>query len=74
MQITGEIDHYTIRIYVDNVLHLYIWKEQLLGFQSWIDTKRRHVIEYYLKDGKILSEYDDRETWVQVLKILEENL
>lgn len=41
-----------------------------LNFQSWIDDTKdvKYHIEYYLENRTILTEYENREDWEEILK------
>lgn len=64
----------SIRILINGYIHLLVKEDEFLGFQSWIENKRKFFIEIYLKNGKILLGYDVREKWELILKLLNENL
>ena len=67
----------TLRIYIDGILHLRIYNGVLLentDLQSWIDdtrSPRMYCIELYHRKKAILLEYDDKELWEKILKILD---
>lgn len=67
-----EVRHLSIRIYINDALHLLIKLENLIGIQSWINRKNNYSIEYSMKDGaEILSEYDDLDLWKSILEQLD---
>jgi hypothetical protein len=41
----------SIKIYIDDLIHLSLKREDIIGFQSWIegDDTKRYIIEYYTK-------------------------
>jgi hypothetical protein len=61
-----------IKIFINDVLHLMIKKDEFTGLQSWIigDEKKTYYIEFYLKSGDILAEYDNKEKWTKILTLL----
>lgn len=66
-----EQSFYAIKVYIDNIIHLYIRRTQLIGFQAWRDNKTCLKIEFTLRDGTILTEYDDIEKFTQILNALD---
>ena len=68
------IDHYSIRIYFGEVLHLYVKRLELLGLQSWRDGEHSYSIEFTLTGGSITAEYDDADKWRVILKALDDIL
>jgi len=67
-----------IKIYFNDVIHLTLRQDNLLGFQSWIlgDEHETYWIEYTMKDGvEILTGYDKIDKWKTILELLDkENL
>lgn len=68
-----------IKIYINDLLHVYIKKEDLTGLQSWIEgASNSHVktyhIEFYTKNGEIECVYDSKEKWTELLKLLNEKI
>lgn len=63
-----------IKIYINGLLHLSINRNELLGIQSWLKgTKRRmYYIEFTMRTREILSNYDSRATWAEILKLLDQ--
>lgn len=66
--------HYTPNfiVLVDNLPHIAIQGE-LQGFQSYIDVykpKGAFFIEYFTEVGGIISQYEERELWEQILNNL----
>lgn len=73
--ITLVVHNLYIRIYINGLLHLAIKEENLVAIQSYVSgTDARYCIDYILKDSYITSNYDTREKWQAVLKLLDENL
>ena len=71
-----KINKKQIKIYIDDILHLSIVREELISIQSWImgyDGYRKYHIEYTTKTNTIESEYDNIEKWKKILKLLDEN-
>jgi len=66
------IYHYrSLKIYFDDVLHLYI--KHLTSFQSWVNNvQKKYIIEYYdNKNNEIKTEYLDEDIWKNILKQLD---
>lgn len=74
MTITAKTQISTLKIYVDNILHLSIPKVKFLSLQSWMERKDLYCIEIYLDGAAILLEYTTMEKWILVLKLLDEHL
>lgn len=74
--ITIKRDNEQLRIYFDDILHLYIKMNDLIGIQSWIDINSGgFFIEYYFSTGpKITCNYNVRTRWTEMLKLLEQNI
>lgn len=73
MEISIKVEFGVIKIFFDDVLHLRFNKDKLLGFQSWVYDEK-FIIEYYLVGGSIETEYNNKEKWKKILKLLDENL
>jgi hypothetical protein len=64
-----------LRITINGILHLSLTRSKLLGVQSWINEReQRFVIEYTMRGGTILCDYDSREKWASILEQLGELL
>ena len=60
------------KVYVNNTLHLFIRQKELNGFESWIETENKFVIQFNFKNGEVmLSEYDNKNIWQEILKNLD---
>ncbi len=60
-----------LSIYFDTILHIKIKLDEFVGIQSW-RSGGVFFIEYILKTNRIKSEYDTKEKWLAVLKLLDE--
>lgn len=60
-----------MKIMINELPHLYLSKKPI-GYQSFIDEHRlvKYVIEYYTETQTIVTEYDERTTWDEILKQL----
>lgn len=68
---------YSLKIYIDNILHLEIRMENHDGIQSWYEDsgKKMFCIEFYRKVGaSILLEYDEKDKWETILKLIDKNI
>lgn len=50
----------SIKIYIDDLIHLSLKREDIIGFQSWIegDDTKRYIIEYYTKHNSNIINYE----------------
>lgn len=68
-------DHYAVRVYFGDVLHLYFDRAQFAGLQSWNDHAASYSIEIIMRDGAaITTEYDHYDKWRAVLAALDDVL
>jgi hypothetical protein len=64
-----------LRIYIDGILHVHLLSDKYVGLQSWIDGGAKYCIELTVSEGKnIKMEYENKQTWVAILKLLDENM
>lgn len=73
MKIDIIIEFNKVKIFFDDILHLFFIKDEFLGLQSW-KTDDRYIIEYILKTNVINCEYDSYDKWKNILKLLNEKL
>lgn len=64
----------TVKVYINDILHLCYHQNRFLGMQSWKQDKNHYCIELILKGGKILCEYDNHDKWIEVIKLLDSNI
>ena len=63
-----------IKIYINDILHLYITYKDNFSFQSYIDkdkndnSKYMYYIEYYFDGQTIETGYENKEDWENILK------
>lgn len=74
MKVELLINHYDIRILIEGLPHVYISRNEFVGFTSWNDDDSMYVIEYVTKYNKIRTEYDTKEKWLAVLTELNNKL
>lgn len=73
MEINFKISFNNLKIYFDNILHLKIDINKLVGIQSW-KRKHKYFIEYTFDNNTTIEcEYDSRDKWEKILKYLDEN-
>jgi len=73
MKVVIKINHYTIKILIDDLIHVFMWREEFVGFQSWSDGNGKYAIEFYTKTNSFKTEQDTKEKWVAMLKELNDN-
>lgn len=67
----------SLRIYIDNILHLELPIDNHDGVQSWLvgTNNPYYCIEFYRKQGEpILLEYEDKDIWVRILDLIDKKL
>jgi len=70
-------DHRSLRIYIDEILHVEILIGNYNGLQSWLEgsKKKMFFIEFYFKQGNsIILEYDEFDMWKTILRLIDENI
>lgn len=74
--VTCTRDHQALRLYINNHCHLHLRMEDFVGFQSWYEgsKKRMFSIELYTRSTSIVLEYDEEETWLKVIQLIDENI
>lgn len=60
----------TLSIYINEILHLRV-TDRVTAIHSWKEENNWWKIEIQTKDNTILLEYDTREKWVTILKLLD---
>lgn len=63
----------SIKIYINNILHLEILKNEIVAVQSWVNDGK-YIIEYSLTNRDIKTEYYSRETWESILTQWDQNV
>lgn len=75
-KVTGKRDFRAIKIYINELLHFEMLIESYDAVQSWAEgsNKNMYFIQFYRKTGNpIKLEYENKDTWVEILKIIDEN-
>jgi len=64
----------SIKIYINETLHVSIRHDELVGFQSWImgEKYKKYVIEFYTKTNSFTTEYNDIDKWKNILAKLDD--
>ena len=73
MEYDIKIKDNAIKIYFNGYIHVAIKQKDIKGFQSWImgDENKKYCIEFYIDKVSILTEYDERDKWETILKLLD---
>jgi hypothetical protein len=69
-EVNVETTYETIRIYVNELIHVLIKRDEFVGIQSWGDGGGKWCIAFYTKTGIITTEQDSREKWESILRAL----
>jgi len=69
-----EIRNGRVNIYIDSLLHLSFSQLSYLGLYSYRDDTSWYGLDIFLKETTLTLEYETRETWEQVLKLLDSKL
>lgn len=72
MKITSRISHASVKVYINDILHIHFVREKFLGMQCWqYEAEAMFYIELTLEGGVIKCDYDRRELWLGILAELE---
>ena len=74
MQARIDIGYNSVRIYINDVVHVSFKKSELLGIQAWIEDSSTNVywIRYYLNGKKdIKCAYWEPDNWSTIMKLLD---
>lgn len=87
-KVTSKITEDCTKIYINDILHIDIKDTELIGIYVYEEDKlvevnqafgayskmiqRRYFIELYFKQNTMKLEYDNKQLWTDVLKVLEE--
>ena len=78
MKITSNISHASVKIYVNDILHIHFIRALFVGLSSWQyekegkdETNGMYYIEVVLNGGNLVVDYDRRDMWLGVLAELE---
>jgi len=73
MTITSKKSGSSIKIYINNILHLFI-ADRITSLQSWNEENKWWCIEITTIHNTILLQYDSKDKWVAILNSLNETL
>lgn len=73
MKITSNISHASVKIFVNEILHIHFVRSKFVGLSSWqYETEDgMYYIEIVLDGGNMTVDYDRRDMWVEILAELE---
>lgn len=72
VKITSKISVSSIKVKIDDILHLHIPRRSYVGLMAWqFRDESTYYIEITLISGIILAEYDRRDLWVGILAELD---
>lgn len=73
MKITSKISPASVKVYVNEILHIHFVRDRLVGVSSWqYETEGGlYYIEIVLDGGCVSVDYDRRDMWLGVLAELE---
>lgn len=73
--VTAKSDSEDIRIYINGILHLRIPRDEDMKLQSWVEgDSKMYVIELWVKGHQDHMAYDNKSLWVDILKVLDQNI
>jgi len=63
-----------IKIYIDNIVFLSFNQIDFLGYYAFKDDTNLYGIDFYIKNTIIETSYKTKEVWVDILKLLDNEL
>lgn len=72
--ITFEIRHKLLTIFIDEITHLQLRRDSVVGFTSWLFVGVYSIEITYESGAKIVVEYDSIGKWKKVINCLKEHL
>jgi hypothetical protein len=63
-----------VKIYIDGYVFLSFNQIDFLGYYAFKDDTNLYGIDVYLKDTMIETSYKTKEVWLEILKVLDQNL
>ena len=73
--VTVEAKYHVLKIYINDTVHVRIAHSDDLSFILYIDAETKsYCIEFYSNGNKILTDYDNKELWLDILEKLNEAL
>lgn len=74
MKVTVKTNYDSIRIYINDVLSVFLKRSELLGFYGLVNGGGKFQIEFCLVGGNLICEYDDFEKFKAILTELDKNI
>ncbi len=72
MKITSVISRASVKVFINDILHVHFMRDKFLGLQSWrYENEQMFYIEITLSGGVFTCDYDRQDLWLGVLKELE---
>lgn len=73
---TYRLDVYNgrVKIYIDDIVFLSFNQIDFLGYYAFKDDTKLYGIDFYLKNTTIETSYKTKNVWVDILKILDNEL
>ena len=65
--VRGAIEFDSIRVYINDTLHIDVQRSKLRGIGSWQWANGYFAIEFIFERNRMLVEYETRERWKAVL-------
>lgn len=69
-----KINHYTIKLYWDDIVWVHIQRAEFIAYHSWSDGNGSYSIEFITKTNIFVIEMDTKEKWIEILKELDAKL
>lgn len=68
MNVRTEACFDSIVVYINDIVHIWVRRQDLMGVQSWImDGRKQFFIEFIMRSNSVVVDYDSRELWELVL-------
>lgn len=68
MKITSNISQASIKIYINDVLHIHYKRDKFVSLQSWqYESEQMFYIEVILDGDVMTCDYDNRTLWTGIL-------
>lgn len=72
MKVTSKISHASVKVYINEVLHIHYVRERYVGLSSWqYENEGMYYIEIATDARVIATDYDRRDLWLLILAELE---
>lgn len=74
IEVSKRVGYDTTKIQFNGVTHLSFVRRDTVGFQTWKSVSVYSIELTFRGGAAIVTEYDDRQLWVQVIALLEDEL